>query len=160
MQRVPDELVHGTLTGYTNRKCRCDACTEANRKYQHENYLRNKARHNEQSKQWYKDNPDKAAEIRAKYRKKIKDQVFDHYGWQCACCGESEPLFLAIDHINGGGNKHRKEIGRGNMKRWLIQNNFPDGFQTLCHNCNQGRELNGGVCPHEGVVWGESAMDC
>ncbi len=53
-------------------------------------------------------------------------------------------------HINGGGSKHRKElglIGRA-FYAWLVHNNFPSGFQTLCHNCNQAKSLYG-ICPHQ-----------
>lgn len=31
---------------------------------------------------------------------------------KCACCGDGHIEFLTIDHINGDGNKHRKEIGQ------------------------------------------------
>jgi hypothetical protein len=30
----------------------------------------------------------------------------------------------------------------------LIKNNFPDGFQVLCHNCNMSIGLYG-YCPHQ-----------
>ena len=46
--------------------------------------------------------------------------------------------FLSIDHIYSGGNKHIKQLG-GNgtaIYSWLIKNNFPHGFRTLCYNCN------------------------
>jgi hypothetical protein len=35
--------------------------------------------------------------------------------------------------------------------QWLVEHGCPqDGrFRILCFNCNQGRALNGGVCPHE-----------
>jgi len=83
----------------------------------------------------------------AVHRKHLKDQVFNH-GWKCSCCGESIIEFLTIDHINGGGGKHRKETGWGaRFYRWLIKNNFPSEFRTLCMNCNWGRKL--GTCPHE-----------
>lgn len=66
------------------------------------------------------------------------------------------PAFLAIDHINGGGSAARKsgiyggsKVGGSGFYRWLIKNDFPAGFQTLCHNCNLGRQINGGVCPHQ-----------
>jgi len=72
--------------------------------------------------------------------------VFDHYGNRCECCGEAEPMFLTVDHINGGGRQHGLKIG--NLYLWLVRNNFPDGFRLLCMNCNGGRERNGGVCPH------------
>lgn len=79
-----------------------------------------------------------------------------HYGGtppSCACCGEDHPTFLAIDHIEGSGNKHRKEIGsKGGytFAIWLIKNNFPEGFQVLCHNCNMAIAILG-YCPHKGV---------
>ena len=78
-------------------------------------------------------------------------KVLNHYGTECACCGEVEPLFLTVDHMLNDGNKHRKEdpAGRTNIYRWLIRNGFPSGFQILCINCNQGRHRNGGMCPHK-----------
>lgn len=76
--------------------------------------------------------------------------VLNHYGSKCACCGEDEPMFLTVDHVNNDGNIHRKEQGKGTDKlyRWLVKNNFPEGFQLLCWNCNCGKHRNGGVCPH------------
>ena len=67
---------------------------------------------------------------------------------KCACCEEGSLLFLALDHIDGGGRQHRKETGGGGFYIWLRRNNYPEGFRVLCHNCNFGRQLNGGVCPH------------
>jgi hypothetical protein len=83
-------------------------------------------------------------------RASVRVKVFNHYGWRCACCDEGEPTFLTIDHKNGGGNKHRKELkvtGMG-FYRWLCKHRFPEEFQTLCWNCNMGRARNGSVCPH------------
>lgn len=60
--------------------------------------------------------------------------------------------FLAIDHEDGGGNEHRRQITGGRagdaMVRWLILNDFPPGFRVLCHNCNQAIGYYG-YCPHE-----------
>lgn len=80
-----------------------------------------------------------------------RDLVFAAYGgYVCACCGEKEPTFLTIDHVNGGGNKHIKKIGgAGKLYPWLIRHGFPAGFQVLCFNCNHGKHLNGGICPHK-----------
>lgn len=87
--------------------------------------------------------------------KKLRDLVFETYGgYVCKCCGETEPLFLQIDHVNNDGAKHRKEVfgekvGSGQrIYRWLRDNNFPEGFQVLCANCNLGKHRNGGICPH------------
>jgi len=75
--------------------------------------------------------------------------VLAHYGGTCACCGETTSEFLAIDHINGGGSRHRKEVIRGSdQAAWLIKHGFPDGFRLLCHNCNMARGYYG-YCPHE-----------
>ena len=77
--------------------------------------------------------------------------VLDVYGnSRCVCCGEKEVAFLTIDHINNDGRQHRQQVGAGSrLYRWLIANNFPDGYQVLCFNCNCGRQVNGGICPHE-----------
>ncbi len=96
-----------------------------------------------------RDNYEKNKKKMAEWRKKVKQKVFEHYGLFCACCGEAHFEFLAIDHINGGGNKHRKELKRMGVAffSWLIQNNFPLGFRTLCHNCNQSLGFFN-YCPH------------
>lgn len=75
--------------------------------------------------------------------------VLNHYSngaVECACCGASEKLFLTIDHIHGGGNQHYRA---DDLVRWLIKNDFPDGYQILCYNCNYGRWANSGICPHK-----------
>lgn len=88
-------------------------------------------------------------------RDKIKNAVFDHYGRSCECCGETLQAFLSIDHIEGGGLQHRKSLGISSSTgfyAWLRKSGFPTGFRTLCHNCNMGRQINGGVCPHQIAV--------
>jgi hypothetical protein len=91
------------------------------------------------------------AEHYTRYHRKLKTQVIEAYGGKCECCAETERMFLTIDHINNGGNIHRKEIGGGGytMYRWLKKNSFPKGFRLLCFNCNCGRSANGGICPHK-----------
>jgi hypothetical protein len=95
----------------------------------------------------------KLAPRRAKARaasKRIRDACLEAYGGKCACCGESRPEFLAIDHINGGGGKHRKEIGYGTAYfSWLKKQGYPSGYRVLCHNCNMAIAFYGGVCPHQ-----------
>lgn len=80
----------------------------------------------------------------------LKQRVYDHYGSACACCGEANPAFLTIDHVNNDGAKHRREIGMGSkIYGWLIKHDFPPGFQLLCANCQLGKLRNNGVCPHQ-----------
>lgn len=87
------------------------------------------------------------------FRTRLKDACFGAYGgYKCVCCGEEEKIFLTLDHINNDGAKHRKAIGiRGGIGiyTWIRKNNFPDGFQVLCFNCNHGKQLNKGICPHQ-----------
>jgi len=77
----------------------------------------------------------------------LRKQVLLHYGNKCSCCGETEPYFLAIDHINNDGAKRR--IFGNKFYTWIVKNNYPQDLQLLCHNCNYGKYRNGGICPHE-----------
>lgn len=77
---------------------------------------------------------------------RLKSQVLGFYGEFCACCGETYRAVLSIDHINEDGAAHRREIGR-NLYRWLVNNGFPSGFQTLCRNCNWAKAYGG--CWHK-----------
>jgi len=82
------------------------------------------------------------------YRRELREAALDHYGGKCACCGEDRYEFLAIDHIDGGGEDHRKAIKRIPIERWLKNRGYPSGFRVLCHNCNMALGLYG-YCPHE-----------
>lgn len=88
------------------------------------------------------------------YRKRVRRDVINKYGGKCKCCGETELLFLTIDHINNDGHVERKKIGNGNTPSstqfYLKLNREPkrDDIQVLCFNCNLGRSMNGGICPH------------
>lgn len=79
-----------------------------------------------------------------KYRQKVRHEVLSAYGGACSCCGINEEQFLCMDHVNGGGNIHRREINC-ELYAWLRRNNFPSGFQVLCHNCNMARAFYG-IC--------------
>lgn len=83
-------------------------------------------------------------------RLRIKIEGLRHYGGVCACCGEADVRLLTFDHIDGGGRKHLAEVhAQGRLSTWLRNNGYPEGFQVLCFNCNSGRSVNGGVCPHQ-----------
>ncbi len=89
----------------------------------------------------------KCVDKHANKRQRLKTEVFNAYGRRCKCCGENEEAFLQIDHINGGGRQHLKQIGTA-FYAWLKRRNFPQGFQTLCCNCNFAKAQRG-VCPHQ-----------
>jgi len=102
-------------------------------------------------------------------RAALKKRVFAHYGTACACCGSTHRL--TIDHIDGSGKEHRAEIGNNGVSiyMWLVEHDFPPGFQTLCGPCNTSKStgdhcrMHVAVCPschrplEEGVIvrsWG------
>lgn len=83
----------------------------------------------------------------------LKEEVRAAYGGRCICCGETDSRFLTMDHVNNNGAEHRRQMrgGRGcgsHLYSWLKRKGFPKGFRVLCWNCNSGRAVNGGKCPH------------
>lgn len=89
-----------------------------------------------------------------RWHQETKDIVFEAYGgYICACCGETEKVFLVIDHVDGGGNTERKKIstsGGAGQYSYLVGAGFPAGYQVLCHNCNFAKTRLG-KCPHQEV---------
>lgn len=87
------------------------------------------------------------------YRQRMRLDAIYHYSNnnpKCACCGENHLEFLALDHINGGGNKERKELKKmgTNMFVYLFKKGYPEGYRVLCHNCNMSLGCYG-YCPHK-----------
>ena len=122
----------------------CDECN----KYRHRiYYLNNKEKYIKKAIEWRANNPEQAKKHRRDSNRRLRVAAIKNYGSKCACCGETEPKFLLIDHIDGGGNKHRREIGSSHIYSWLKKNNYPKGFQVLCHNCNMAKGFYGS-CPH------------
>lgn len=74
-----------------------------------------------------------------RWRLHLRIEVLTHYGngkLACVKCGEDSIFCLTLDHIEGGGNKHKKRIG-GAVKLYplLKRQGYPKGYQTLCMNC-------------------------
>lgn len=97
----------------------------------------------------------KGREAAKRRHDKYRSAALAAYGNKCSCCGEAEPTFLVIDHVNDDGSEHRKQLNKGGSSRgslpvyrWLKDHNYPDGFQVLCHNCNYAKSVGG--CPHQG----------
>lgn len=101
-------------------------------------YWRNREKHLEKSRQ-YRELPGYKERERSRTLAR-KLLVLTHYGnGECAClnCGFSNIKALSIDHINGrravGHNK--KGMGGNSIYSWLIKEGYPEGYQTLCLNC-------------------------
>lgn len=106
------------------------------------------------SKRRYELDPDTARrqqrESQARTRKRLRDEMIEAYGGRCACkwCPETNPAFLTLDHINGDGKAHRKEVGSHSYAD-LRRRGWPqDGYRLLCWNCNALTRYSR-VCPHE-----------
>ena len=108
--------------------------------------LKHKQKRKEQSIHWRRTNILYAREQERIRKRAFRLEVLAHYGGACSCCGENEPVFLGIDHINGDGKRHRKTISN-HIYRWLKANNYPSSFRVLCHNCNMALDFYG-YCPH------------
>lgn len=131
-------------------------CVECNRIYPIDNFYKKgpkiNTRHNKCKKC--------ASKIRTEKRKarnrRDKHNALCAYGGtppRCACCQDTHYEFMTIDHINGGGNKHRKELGQwgGRLFRWLRDEGWPSGFRVLCINCNWAIGVFG-YCPHNNLT--------
>lgn len=83
------------------------------------------------------------------------------YGRKCACCGESRPDFLTLDHVNNDGADRRRELrseGGYSPKTPLFGFMYYDhlrrlgwpnrGYAVMCFNCNNAKSALG-ICPHE-----------
>jgi len=101
------------------------------------------------------DNREKHGEVTKAYYYKVKNEMFDAYGHFCSCCGESEEVFLSLEHIGAGGRgqRDRERLGSG-FAVWveLKRLGWPkEGYTILCMNCQRGSLLEGG-CPHKRKV--------
>ena len=115
----------------------------------------------------YKDT-EKGKATRYAYDFSRRLKVLEHYSKSlsnsdipcCRCCGLNEHTdFLAVDHIMGEKQMDSipelTKIGYSSelehLNKWIIDNNFPKGFQVLCHNCNAAKAYprNKGKCPME-----------
>ena len=128
---------------------------EYNRKYYLEHKEERKEKHNRSSREYYSKHKNEIRNRRRKtprIRKTLEDrrnyikeytriarvEALTYYGGgklACVKCGFSDIRALSIDHKNNSGAMHRKKIGRTSICRWLRSNHYPEGYQTLCMNC-------------------------
>ena len=119
------------------------------KEYAQQHRKANKSMYNEAQKKYQSKvlNTERFKAKQQRWRTKLKSIVFEAYGNKCACCGETEPKFLEIDHVNNDGATDHRRLER--LLVWIKKNNFPSDYQILCSNCNHGRYRNGGICPHK-----------
>jgi len=117
-------------------KTTCSLCTILRNKKYYQNSSDSKAKYREAHRE-------KTNEYHKLQCRQTKTLVMTHYGngeCKCVLCNEKRLPCLTIDHINGGGTKHRRSINIANggglhFYKWLIDNGYPIGYRTLCWNC-------------------------
>lgn len=109
------------------------------------------------------------------WKKSLKKLILGWYGGECVCCHETEIAFLTLDHIFDDGE--RDGLGLTKLRHLAIQDktaaqielrqvnkrsgfhlygrikklgfeNRPCDLQVLCFNCQWGKRINKGFCPH------------
>jgi hypothetical protein len=112
-------------------------------------YQRDRTKRAAANKKWNDSHRELLRERANAKNREIRKDVLKHYGDRCACCGETEPKFLAIDHINGRGDKNNRDKRvTASFYRWIQKNDYPKDLQILCHNCNCAKGFYG-ECPHQ-----------
>lgn len=160
-------ISYGTLDGRPYLTTRCKQCMrkksaewrrlypdetkEACRKWNSDH----RERVSGQKRAYYKRNSARIkkrwAEFSKKKKSELRSEMLLAYGSICSCCGESNPAFLTIEHLRGGGKRHMVSCGGYlGMLRDLKQRGWPkDDYTILCYNCNCAKAKRGGICPHE-----------
>ena len=100
----------------------------------------------EYAARYRKENREKILESGRQRRRVCREKVFAHYGNVCNYCGFDDPRALCIDHINDNGAEERRGHGDRTFAGWrfyeyLVKQGYPEGYQTLCANCNMIKEL-------------------
>lgn len=110
-------------------------CRDCIRKQRIQTYSNNREKALAYSKKHYSENKEHKIKLQNIRRKKIITEIFELLGNKCKECGFENKIALQIDHLNGGGYKHRKISGGGMNYYNQIKNNITK-FQLLCANCN------------------------
>lgn len=66
---------------------------------------------------------------------------------QCAICGCPHEEALTIGHFNGNGKAHRKQIGKHNVKKWILTMPIEEVLAQVrieCVYCNFVQQYTGG----------------
>jgi hypothetical protein len=111
-----------------------------------ESYKKFLTKEAKRKKERYNNDPEYKLHIKMKDKQRrdnLKFTVLTYYSNEyaqapsCVDCAMMDIRCLSIDHIYGGGTKHRKIVGAGHkFYQWLKKNKYPDGYDTVCMNCN------------------------
>lgn len=111
------------------------------REYNRKSYLKHLEERRAHRREYYYSHKVQCNARRRKFYLALKTEVLTYYGngqFACVVCGENRLPCLSIDHINGGGLKHCRSLGVSpgvQFYIWLKKQDYPEGYQTLCMNC-------------------------
>jgi len=134
-------VLEKTKNHFCNDDCRL--------KYYFKTPEQEKQKRSEYSRRYYEKNRTRLIKYQIDRNNERKISVLTYYGnGRCACvmCGFDDIDCLNIDHIDNNGaevrrNGHRSEHSGSRLYNRLVHNNYPEGFQTLCANCNLKKEI-------------------
>ena len=122
-----------------------------------------RARCRENTRQWLAlpHNRIRQAITKRRYHTRLMNEFFARFGEECLCCGEIEPVFLSLDHVQNDGAKKKRELSGNPSSRYahrsvstyqivldLKRRGWPqEEVQVLCMNCNFAKRRLG-FCPH------------
>jgi uncharacterized protein YeaC (DUF1315 family) len=111
--------------------------------YDREYYSKQRAINRRYRKNWREKHPEES-KIRAKQctykrNKRLREEFFRMYGDKCLGCGETNVIFLTLDHVCNDGNKSRCTTSNISEYEIAIKDYQPEKYQTLCFNCNLGK---------------------
>jgi hypothetical protein len=81
----------------------------------------------------------KAQKSHQRWYSELRTNILIHYGngkLACVKCGFSDIRALQLDHLNGGGREEFRRFGNKPFYIKLRNEGYPEGYQTLCANCN------------------------
>ena len=119
---------------------------EYNREWQASNRERIKASRRDYEAR----NQERITSYQHKRRTDDNRELLELLGNECKCCGEAYLPALAVDHVNGDGAEHKKELRYNPSHSYFLKHlkagTLKRPIQLLCHNCNiaKGTDL---TCP-------------
>jgi hypothetical protein len=130
---------------------------EYEKNWQKEYRLKHKDKIKEYNKNWRLKNPERNNELGRIERDRLKLDVLNNYSngdIKCTHCRFNDIRALQLDHIyNNGAEERREQFGDRtcagtNFYRWIRKQNYPEGYQVLCANCNIIK-----LREHEKTLW-------
>lgn len=130
-----------------------------------------RAKRREYATKYRQDPKNRVGEKASSYRDSIRLKILQNYSKAlsnsdvpcCNCCGQKSHVdFLAVDHIAGKKEMdsepelvklgYSSKLTSARLRKFILENNFPKGFQILCTNCNfaKGMIKNNNKCPMKG----------